>query len=89
LQVLVRTPLEIRYAKSQGKLSATRKKMLGMILENPGDTFFLSSRGLTKRYEVDAATIVRTVQDWGMENLRNLRRTCVLISSCGLRRTRR
>jgi len=40
LQVLVRTPLEIRYAKSEGKLGATRMKMLGVILENPGDTFF-------------------------------------------------
>ena len=60
-----RTPLEIRYAKSESKLSASRKKMLGMILENPGDTFFLSSRELAKRYDVDAATIVRTIQALG------------------------
>jgi DNA-binding MurR/RpiR family transcriptional regulator len=60
-----RTPLEIRYAKSQGKLSRSRKKLLGMILENPGDTFFLSSRELAKRYDVDAATIVRTIQALG------------------------
>jgi DNA-binding MurR/RpiR family transcriptional regulator len=60
-----RTPLEIRYAKSQAKLSPSRKKMLGMILENPGDTFFLSSRELAKRYDVDAATIVRTIQALG------------------------
>jgi DNA-binding MurR/RpiR family transcriptional regulator len=39
--------------------------MVGMILENPGDTFFLSSRELAKRYDVDAATIVRTVQALG------------------------
>jgi DNA-binding MurR/RpiR family transcriptional regulator len=65
LQAVGRTPLEIRYAKSQGKLSPSRKKMLGMILENPGDTFFLSSRELAKRYDVDAATIVRTVQALG------------------------
>jgi DNA-binding MurR/RpiR family transcriptional regulator len=36
-----------------------------LILENPGDTFFLSSRELAKRYEVDAATIVRTIQALG------------------------
>jgi DNA-binding MurR/RpiR family transcriptional regulator len=59
------TPLEIRYAKSQAKLSHSRKKLLGMILENPGDTFFLSSRDLAKRYDVDAATIVRTIQALG------------------------
>ena len=39
--------------------------MLGMILENPGDTFFLSSRELAKRYDVDAATIVRAIQALG------------------------
>jgi len=60
-----RTPLEVRYAKWQHKLSRSRKKLLGMILENPGDTFFLSSRELAKRYEVDAATIVRTIQALG------------------------
>ncbi len=60
-----RTPLEIRYARSQAKLSRSRKKLLGMILENPGDTFFLSSRELAKRYDVDAATIVRTIQALG------------------------
>lgn len=65
VQAVGRTPLEIRYTKSQGKLSPSRKKMLGMILENPGDTFFLSSRELAKRYDVDAATIVRTVQALG------------------------
>lgn len=64
-QTMRRTPLEIRYAKWEGRLSASRKKMLGMILENPGDTFFLSSRELAKRYDVDAATIVRTIQALG------------------------
>jgi DNA-binding MurR/RpiR family transcriptional regulator len=64
-QAVGRTPLEIRFAKAQAKLSSSRKKMLGMILENPGDTFFLSSRELAKRYEVDAATIVRTIQALG------------------------
>jgi DNA-binding MurR/RpiR family transcriptional regulator len=65
LQSAGRTPLEIRFAKSQAKLNQSRRKLLGMILENPGDTFFLSSRELAKRYEVDAATIVRTIQALG------------------------
>jgi len=36
-----------------------------MVLENPEDTYFLSSRELAKRYDVDAATIVRTIQALG------------------------
>ncbi len=57
-----RTSLEVRYARAQDNLSTGRKKLLGMIFESPEDTFFLSSRELAKRYEVDAATIVRTIQ---------------------------
>jgi DNA-binding MurR/RpiR family transcriptional regulator len=60
-----RTPLEVRYTKAQAKLNGSRRTLLSMILENPGDTFFLSSRELAKRYEVDAATIVRTIQALG------------------------
>jgi DNA-binding MurR/RpiR family transcriptional regulator len=36
-------------------------------LENPDETFFLSSRALARRYRVDPATIVRTVQALGYE----------------------
>jgi DNA-binding MurR/RpiR family transcriptional regulator len=60
-----RTPLELRYERAQPRLNASRRKLLIMILENPGDTFFLSSRELAKRYEVDAATIVRSIQALG------------------------
>lgn len=59
------TALEVRHAKAQAKLSPSRKKLLRMILESPEDTFYLSSRELAKRYEVDAATIVRTIQALG------------------------
>src|ERR1700747_637631 len=59
------TALEARFSKSQSKLSTSRKKLVRMILENPEDTFFLSSRELAKRYKVDAATIVRTIQVLG------------------------
>jgi len=61
------TELEVRFAGSQEKLSPSRRKLLRMILENPEDTYFLSSRELAKRYEVDAATIVRTIQALGYE----------------------
>src|SRR5439155_8956527 len=46
-------------------LNASRRKLLRLILENTEDTFFLSSRELAQRYEVDAATIVRTIQALG------------------------
>src|SRR5258708_13970623 len=59
------TALEVRFARSQDKLNASREKLLRMILENPEDTFFLSSRERAKRYKVDAATIVRTIQVLG------------------------
>ena len=59
------TALELRFARSQASLSTSRKKLLRLILENPEDTFFLSSRELAKRYNVDAATIVRTIQALG------------------------
>ena len=59
------TALETRLARSQPELSTSRKKLVRLILENHEDTFFLSSRALAKRYKVDAATIVRTIQALG------------------------
>jgi DNA-binding MurR/RpiR family transcriptional regulator len=59
------TPLEACFAKAKPRLNASRQKMLRAILANPDDTFFLSSRELAKRYDVDAATIVRTIQALG------------------------
>lgn len=59
------TPLEARFAKASTVLSPSRQKLVRAILENPDDTFFLSSRELAKRYDVDAATIVRTIQALG------------------------
>src|SRR5271167_3220807 len=59
------TSLESRLAKAQGNLGPSRRKLLRMILENPEDNYFLSSRELAKRYEVDAATIVRSIQALG------------------------
>src|SRR5246127_94518 len=59
------TALEARFVRSRAELSGSREKLLRLILENPEDTFFLSSRELAKRYRVDAATIVRTIQALG------------------------
>jgi DNA-binding MurR/RpiR family transcriptional regulator len=59
------TSLEVRFAKSP--LSGTRRRLIRAILDNHEETFFLSSREMAKRYHVDAATIVRTVQALGYE----------------------
>src|ERR671929_1950666 len=59
------TSLEVRFAKSP--LSGSRRRLIREILDNHEQTFFLSSRELAKRYNVDAATIVRTVQALGYE----------------------
>lgn len=59
------TSLEVRFAKSP--LSGTRRRLIREILDNHEETFFLSSREMAKRYNVDAATIVRTVQALGYE----------------------
>ena len=57
--------LEQRLAAAGENLNPSRRKLLRLILENTEDTFFLSSRELARRYEVDAATIVRTIQALG------------------------
>jgi DNA-binding MurR/RpiR family transcriptional regulator len=59
------TSLEVRF--SQSPLSGTRRRLIREILDNHEETFFLSSREMAKRYNVDAATIVRTVQALGYE----------------------
>ena len=60
-----RSSLEVRFAKSL--LSGSRRRLIREILDNHEKTFFLSSREMAKRYNVDAATIVRTVQALGYE----------------------
>ncbi len=59
------TSLEVRFAQSQ--LSRSRRQLVRAILDKHEETFFLSSREMAKRYNVDAATIVRTVQALGYE----------------------
>jgi DNA-binding MurR/RpiR family transcriptional regulator len=59
--------LEARFAQGQHLLNERRKGLVQAILDSPGETYFLSSRELAKRYSVDAATIVRTVQALGYD----------------------
>lgn len=59
------TELEQRFHEAGVRLNPNRKRFLAAILANPDDTFFLSSRQLARRYNVDAATIVRTIQVLG------------------------
>ena len=59
--------LEERFGRFQDRLSPSRRKLLRTILENPEDAYFLSSREMATRYEVDAATIVRTIQVLGYQ----------------------
>lgn len=61
------TPLETRFTEAQTNLSASRKRLLRRILGEPQETFFLSSREMARRYGVDSATIVRTVQAMGYQ----------------------
>jgi DNA-binding MurR/RpiR family transcriptional regulator len=59
------TALESRFAEARSQLGPHRQQLIRAILENCEETCFLSSRELAKRYSVDAATVVRTVQALG------------------------
>lgn len=60
-------PLDVRFAQARHRLNPRRQKLIEAVLENSEETFFLSSRGLAKRLDVDAATIVRTIQAIGYD----------------------
>jgi DNA-binding MurR/RpiR family transcriptional regulator len=57
--------LEKRFIAARSRLGPQRQKLIRSILDNSAETCFLSSRELAKRFDVDAATIVRTVQALG------------------------
>jgi DNA-binding MurR/RpiR family transcriptional regulator len=59
------TALEHRLANAQSDLSSSRSRLLQEILDNAEETHFLSSRAVARRYDVDKATIVRSVQVLG------------------------
>jgi DNA-binding MurR/RpiR family transcriptional regulator len=62
------TALEARFAQAQPQLNPRRQQLIRAILESADETYFLSSRELAKRYQVDAATIVRATQVLGYES---------------------
>jgi DNA-binding MurR/RpiR family transcriptional regulator len=61
------TPLEQRMQHANSRLSSRRRELLENILENAEETYYLSSRKMARKYGVDAATIVRTIQVLGYE----------------------
>lgn len=61
------TSLEARFNEAQTNLSASRQRLLQQILDEPHETYFLSSREMARRYAVDSATVVRSVQAMGYE----------------------
>lgn len=61
------TMLENRVAARESNLSTSRMRLIRAVLEHPEDTYFLSCRALARHYEVDTATIVRTVQALGYD----------------------
>ncbi|MGH9819067.1 MAG: hypothetical protein ACRD43_02760, partial [Pyrinomonadaceae bacterium] len=61
----VQTKLEGRFLDAQTDLSPSRQRLLGQILAEADETFYLSSREMGRRYGVDTATIVRTIQVMG------------------------
>ena len=61
----VPTAIEARFAEAQPRLGPNRQQLIRNILSRCEETCFLSSRELAKRFHVDAATVVRTVQALG------------------------
>ncbi len=59
------TALEHRLAQAQPNLSSSRIDLLEKIIAQSDENHFLSSRALARRYEVDKATIVRSIQVLG------------------------
>lgn len=59
------TPLEHRVQQAGSRLSSRRQKLVRSIVDSAEETYYLSSRELGRRFGVDAATIVRTLQALG------------------------
>jgi DNA-binding MurR/RpiR family transcriptional regulator len=65
--VLARSTIETRLAAAEPKLNPARRRLIQATLESSDETHFLSSRALARRFKVDPATIVRTIQVLGYE----------------------
>ncbi|HVE42407.1 MAG TPA: MurR/RpiR family transcriptional regulator [Planctomycetota bacterium] len=57
--------LETRIREARPRLNARRQRLIRSILDRSDETVFLSSREMARQYQVDAATIVRTIQALG------------------------
>ena len=62
-----RTPLGVRFLEAKPSLGSSRQRLLRQILDESNETFFLSSREMGRRYDVNTATIIRTIQALGYE----------------------
>src|SRR5688572_3204273 len=62
------TALETRFAEAQSRLNPRRWQLVRAIFDSADETYFLSSRELAKRYNVDASTILRATQVMGYES---------------------
>ncbi|HLJ46249.1 MAG TPA: MurR/RpiR family transcriptional regulator [Bryobacteraceae bacterium] len=61
----LQTAIEQRFAEALPRLGTHRQQLIRAIVDHCEETCFLSSREVAKRYDVDAATVVRTVQALG------------------------
>lgn len=61
------TALDARFAMAGSDLSSSRKRLLQRILDESDETYFLSSRDMGRRYQVNSATIIRAIQALGYE----------------------
>jgi DNA-binding MurR/RpiR family transcriptional regulator len=61
------TAIEERFAAAHAKLGLHRQQLVRAIVDHCEETCFLSSREIAKRYDVDAATVVRTAQAMGYD----------------------
>jgi DNA-binding MurR/RpiR family transcriptional regulator len=59
--------LDARFFETQADLSSSRQRLLRQIIDESNETFFLSSREMGRRYNVDSATVIRTIQALGYE----------------------
>lgn len=66
-----RSAIELRLKEAGGRLHGRRRQLVMAILQDAAETCFLSSPEVARRYNVDAATVVRTVQALGYERYAN------------------
>src|SRR3954447_15236944 len=65
--VVARSTIETRLAAAESRLTPGRRRLIQATLDSSDETHFLSSRALARRFKVDPATIVRTIQVLGYE----------------------